>query len=631
MSSTNSANHAIQNHAPIEQRQLLRLITCGSVDDGKSTLLGRLLFDSNQVLDDQLLALDQQSKKFGTQQGARDYALLLDGLSAEREQGITIDVAYRYFSTDKRSFIVGDTPGHAQYTRNMVTGASTADLAILLVDARKGLLTQTHRHCLIAHKLGVRNVVLAINKMDLVDYSELVFSTIVDAFQGFLQKLGQIDFVAIPLAAVNGDNVVLRSKNMPWYSGPSLLSHLEQIDLPSMQLSTQAFCMPVQSVFRPSLDFRGFAGTITRGTVKPGDAICVLPSGTQAKISRIVGFECDLQSAHAEQAVVLTLDAEVEVSRGSVLASNVDRPSVSDQFEVELIWMNQAPMLPGRPYLLKLGTRTVGASLTAPKYKLNVETLEHVATRTFEINDLGVCNLSLDEAIVFEPYARSRELGGFILIDRFTNETIAAGMINFALRRADNIHWQATTIGKREHAEMKQQTPRVLWFTGLSGAGKSTIANALEKKMYAQGRHTILLDGDNVRHGLNRDLGFTDADRVENIRRVAEVAKLMLDAGLIVLVSFISPFRAEREMARQRFEAGEFVEIFVDTPLAVAEARDVKGLYKKARAGSLKNFTGIDSPYETPLAAEIRLCSEKLDPDSAAEEILAWLQTQATS
>jgi bifunctional enzyme CysN/CysC len=607
-----------------EHKSLLRFLTCGSVDDGKSTLIGRLLYDSKMIFEDQLAALEADSKKVGTQGGEIDFALLVDGLAAEREQGITIDVAYRFFSTDKRKFIVADTPGHEQYTRNMVTGASTADAAIILIDARKGVLTQTRRHSYLVSLLGIRHVVLAINKMDLVDWSQARFDEIVADYAAFAEQIGIKGFTAIPVSALRGDNITEPSAKSPWYAGPPLMRWLEDAPVED-DLRGKPFRMPVQWVNRPNHDFRGFSGLIASGSVKPGDKLKALPSGRESTVARIVTFTGDLPEAVAGQSVTLTLADEIDVSRGDVLAASASPPAVADQFEATIVWFDDEAMLPGRPYLLKLGARTVAAQVAEPKYKVNVNTLEHLAARQLELNEIGVCNLSLDAPIAFDPYTENRDLGGFILIDRISNRTVAAGMLHFALRRSQNIHWQALDVDKAARSTAKGQTARVVWLTGLSGAGKSTIANLVDKRLMAEGRHTYLLDGDNVRHGLNKDLGFTEADRVENIRRVAEVAKLMVDAGLIVLVSFISPFRAERRMAREMMGEGEFVEVFVDTPIAEAEKRDVKGLYKKARAGELKNFTGVDSPYEAPEHPEIRIDTTKASAEEAAEQIFAWL------
>jgi bifunctional enzyme CysN/CysC len=607
------------------QRSLLRFITCGSVDDGKSSLIGRLLYESKMVYDDQFQALRDDSKRVGTRGGEPDFALLVDGLAAEREQGITIDVAYRFFNTDKRKFIVADTPGHEQYTRNMVTGASTADLAVILIDARKGVLTQTRRHSYLVALLGIRDVVLAVNKMDLVDYSEPVFRRIEAQYREFALhiKLGAV--TCIPVSAVIGDNITSRSANTPWYTGAPLLQHLETADV-SETAQGAAFRMPVQWVNRPDAEFRGFAGLVASGSVRPGDALRVLPSGRTSRVARVYTGEGDAAAAVAGQSVTLTLADEIDVSRGDVLAAAEAPPAVANHFEATIIWMHDEPLLQGRAYLMKLATRTVTATVSPIKYRINVNTLEHLAAKKLDLNDIGVCGLELNSAIVFEPYEASRVLGGFILIDRMTNNTVGAGLLHFALRRSQNVHWQALDVNKMARARQSHQKPCMLWFTGLSGAGKSTIANLVEKQLHAEGRHTYLLDGDNVRHGLNKDLGFTDEDRVENIRRVAEVARLMVDAGLIVMVSFISPFRSERRMARALVEEGEFIEIFVDTPLTMAEARDAKGLYKKARRGELKNFTGIDSPYEAPENPELRLDTSALTPEEAAGRVLAHLR-----
>ncbi len=608
-----------------ETKSLLRFLTCGSVDDGKSTLIGRLLYDSKMIFEDQLAALEADSRRVGTQGGEIDFALLVDGLAAEREQGITIDVAYRFFSTDRRKFIVADTPGHEQYTRNMVTGASTADAAVILIDARRGVLTQTRRHAYLVHLLGIRHVMLAVNKMDLVDWSQAVFDDITADFTTFAGKIGLSDFTAIPMSALRGDNVAERGSAPDWHDGPTLLSWLEAAPVGDDSVA-RPFRMPVQWVNRPNLDFRGFSGLVAAGSVRPGDQIRVSPSGRVSRVRQVLVGTGEMPEALAGQSVTLTLEDEIDISRGDVLATSDAPVSVADQFEATVVWMDESPMLPGRPYLLKLGTRTVAASITEPKHRVNVNTLEHLATKILNLNEIGVCNISTDMPVAFEPYAESRDLGGFILIDRMSNRTVGAGMIHFALRRSQNVHWQALDVDRAARATLKGHRGRVIWFTGLSGSGKSTIANMVEKKLHAMGRHTYLLDGDNVRHGLNRDLGFTDEDRVENIRRVAEVAKLMADAGLIVLVSFISPFRAERALARSLMPEGDFVEVFVDTPLAVAEARDVKGLYAKARAGELKNFTGIDSPYEAPESSEIRIDTTALSAEAAAEFVTAWME-----
>ena len=608
-----------------QHKTMLRFITCGSVDDGKSTLIGRLLYDSKMIFEDQLAALEADSKKVGTQGQEIDFALLVDGLAAEREQGITIDVAYRFFNTEKRKFIVADTPGHEQYTRNMVTGASTADLAVILIDARKGVLVQTRRHSYLAHLIGIKNIVLAINKMDLVDYDQSVYDAILKDYTAFATSIGITAFTPIPISGFKGDNITGPSANTPWYKGPALIEHLENVEVNAATDADKPFRMAVQWVNRPNLDFRGFSGQIATGTVKLGDAIRVLPSGKTSTISRIVTLDGDLDQAVAGQSVTLCFADEVDCSRGDVIAAADNPPQAADQFESTIVWMADEEMLPGRPYWLKIGTQTVTATIQQPKYQVNVNTMEHLAARTLDLNAIGVANLSTDKAISFEPYAQNRTLGGFILIDKITNATVAAGMLHFSLRRAQNVHWQPTDVSRESHAAMKNQKPAVLWFTGLSGAGKSTIANLVEKKLARMNRHTFLLDGDNVRHGLNKDLGFTDADRVENIRRVGEVAKLMTDAGLIVITAFISPFRSERDMVRQMMQPGEFVEVHIDTPLADAEARDVKGLYKKARSGELKNFTGIDSPYEPPHDPEIRIDTMAMTAEEAADLIVARL------
>ncbi|WP_375195324.1 sulfate adenylyltransferase subunit CysN [Sphingobium sp.] len=608
-----------------EHKTMLRFITCGSVDDGKSTLIGRLLYDSKMIFEDQLAALEADSKRVGTQGQEIDFALLVDGLAAEREQGITIDVAYRFFATEKRKFIVADTPGHEQYTRNMVTGASTADLAVILIDARKGVLTQTRRHSYLAHLIGIKNIVLAINKMDLVDYDQAVYDAIVKDYTEFANSIGIKAFTAMPISGFKGDNITGPSENTPWYKGPALIEHLETVEVDQVSDQEKPFRMAVQWVNRPNLDFRGFSGQIATGTARKGDAIRVLPSGKTSTISRIVTLDGDLEEAVAGQSVTICFADEVDCSRGDVIAASDSPPQTADQFEATIVWMADEEMLPGRPYWLKIGTQTVTATVQHPKYQVNVNTMEHLAAKTLDLNAIGVANLSTDRQIVFEPYEANRTLGGFILIDKITNATVAAGMLHFSLRRAQNVHWQATDVSRDFHANLKNQKPAVLWFTGLSGAGKSTIANLVEKKLARMNRHTFLLDGDNVRHGLNKDLGFTDADRVENIRRVGEVAKLMTDAGLIVITAFISPFRAEREMVRQMMQPGEFVEVHIDTPLADAEARDVKGLYKKARSGELKNFTGIDSPYEAPEDPEIRIDTTAMTAEEAADAIIARL------
>ena len=593
--------------------EIVRLITCGSVDDGKSTLIGRLLWDAGAIPADQVAALPDTD-------GAPDLSFLVDGLSAEREQGITIDVAYRFFDIGARRFILADTPGHEQYTRNMVTAASTADLAIVLIDARKGVLTQTRRHSRLLALLGVRRVVLAVNKMDLVEGARDRFESIVDDYRAFADRIGLTDITAIPTCARTGENISSPGALTPWYTGPGLMTHLQAVRL--AEAAPAPMRMTVQGVSRPNADFRGFAGRIVGGAARPGDAVRILPSGVAATIERIVTMDGDLEEARTGQSVTLTLSPAVDVSRGDLIASADAPPEVADQFEAHLVWMSERSLLPGRSYWLKLGAATVPARISDLRHKVNVDTGELLAAPTLGLNDIGLCTLALDAPVAFEPCAVNRDLGGFVLIDRMTNETAGAGMIRFALRRAANVRPQALSVSRTDRAALKRQSPLVLWFTGLSGAGKSTIANRVEQRLFAEGLHSVLLDGDNVRHGLNRDLGFTDADRVENVRRVAEVARLMTDAGLIVLVSFISPFREERRMARELMELGEFVEIFVDAPLAVAEARDVKGLYAKARAGELANFTGIDSAYEAPDTPELRIDAAACSPDEAAGRII---------
>ena len=609
-----------------EHKSLLRFITCGSVDDGKSTLIGRLLYDSKMLFEDHLAAMEADSRKWGTQGEQLDFALLVDGLAAEREQGITIDVAYRFFSTDRRKFIVADTPGHEQYTRNMVTGASTADAAILMVDARKGVLTQTRRHSYLVRLLGIRHIAVAVNKMDLVDYSKEVFSSIVDDYGAFARQLGLEHVAFLPVSAFKGDNITSPSEKMPWYRGTTLMRYLETVEVDEQRTQKGPFRLPVQWVNRPDLDFRGFAGIIAGGVVRPGDRIRVQPSGRESTVARIVTFDGDLSQAVAGQSVTLTLADEIDISRGDLISAADAPAAVADQFEATIVWMHDEPLLPGRSYLLKIGARTVTASVMDIKYQVNVNTLEHVAARTLGLNAIGVCTVHLDRAVGFDPYAENRDTGGFILVDRMTNATVAAGMLHFALRRSQNVHLQHVDVDKSARNELNRQQSCIVWFTGLSGAGKSTVANLVEKKLHAMGHRTYLLDGDNVRHGLNKDLGFTDADRVENIRRIAEVAKLMVDAGLIVLTSFISPFKAERDMARGLVAAGEFFEVHVDVPLTVAEQRDVKGLYKKARRGELKNFTGIDSAYEAPQAPELRLTADRLTADEAADQVIDMLR-----
>ena len=605
-----------------QNKSMLRFITCGSVDDGKSTLIGRLLYDSKMIFEDQLAALENDSKRVGTQGQEIDFALLVDGLAAEREQGITIDVAYRFFATEKRKFIVADCPGHEQYTRNMVTGASTADCAVILTDARKGVLVQTKRHSFLCHQLGIRNLVLAVNKMDLIDYDQAKFDAIVADYRAFAESIGIEDFTVIPISGLAGDNITTRSDHTPWYDGPVLIDHLETMEVNNTASQAKPFRMPVQWVNRPNLDFRGFSGLIATGAVKPGDELRSLPSGKTSKVKSIVTMDGELDRAVAGQSVTITLEDEIDCSRGDVLATADAPPEVADQFESTLVWMDDEPLVAGRGYWLKLGTQMVSVTVAEPKFEIDVNTMEHLASQTLHLNQIGVCEITTDKRIVFDPYTDNRALGGYILIDKITNRTVAAGMLHFSLRRSQNVHWQPTDITREHHAGMKNQTPRVLWFTGLSGSGKSTIANEVEKKLALMNRHTFLLDGDNVRHGLNKDLGFTESDRIENIRRIGEVAKLMTDAGLIVLTAFISPFRADRQLVRDMITGGEFIEIHVDTPLEVAEARDVKGLYKKAREGKLKNFTGIDSPYEAPEDPEIRVNTVDMSPEEAADFII---------
>jgi len=609
-----------------EKKSLLRFITCGSVDDGKSTVIGRLLYESKMLFEDQLAAIEADSKKWGTQGGDIDFALLVDGLSAEREQGITIDVAYRFFSTDLRKFIVADTPGHEQYTRNMITGASTADVAVILIDARKGVLTQTRRHSFLVSLIGIRKVVLAINKMDLVEFSQQVYNRIDEEYRQFAAQIGLADITTIPLSALKGDNMTTASAAMPWYHGPTLMGFLETTEIDETRLQAEPFRLPVQWVNRPNLDFRGFCGLIASGSIKPGDRIRVQPSGRESTVARIVAHGGDLPVAAAGQSVTLTLADEIDISRGDVISLASGPAEVADQFECTIVWMIDEPLLPGRPYLLKIGTRTVSATVTEPKYKVNVNTMEHLAAKKLELNEIGVCNIALDRPVAFDAYTGNRDTGGFILIDRLTNNTVGAGMLHFALRRSHNIHLQHVDVDKAARARLMGQTPVVLWFTGLSGAGKSTIANLVEKRLHALGRHCYLLDGDNVRHGLNKDLGFTEGDRVENVRRVGEVARLMVDAGLIVLTAFISPFRAERALARSLVTEGEFIEVHVDTPLDVAESRDVKGLYEKARKGELRNFTGIDSPYEAPENPDLRIDTTELAAERAADRVIELLR-----
>ena len=608
-----------------ERKTMLRFITCGSVDDGKSTLIGRLLYESHLVFDDHLVALEADSRQVGTQGGELDFALLVDGLAAEREQGITIDVAYRFFATERKKFIVADTPGHEQYTRNMVTGASTADAAVILVDARKGILTQTRRHSYLVALLGIEHIVLAINKLDLVDFSQEVFDRIEDDYRAFANEIGLDDVTCIPLSALRGTNITETSAETPWYKGPSLLSHLEGIDVDD-RLTQAPFRMPVQWVNRPDLDYRGFSGVIVAGTLSPGEVVRVLPSGRTSTVKKISTFDGDLERAVAGQSVTVLLEDEIDISRGDVLCADDEPAEIADLFEAHIIWMHEDAMIPGRPYWIKLGTSVVGATFSQPKFQVNVNTLEHLAARTLELNQIGVCTVTTDRMLPYDSYALNRDMGGFVIIDRLTNATVGVGLLNFSLRRSQNVHWQALEVNAEARSSIKQHRPAVVWFTGLSGAGKSTIANRTEQLLHLQGVHTYLLDGDNVRHGLNHDLGFSERDRIENIRRVAEVARLMAEAGLVVLVSFISPFRAERQLARELIAEDAFCEVFIDTSLEIAEARDPKGLYRKARRGELPNFTGIDSPYERPETPDVHVDTSVSTPEEAAESIRRWLR-----
>jgi bifunctional enzyme CysN/CysC len=613
---------------PVEaSKSLLRFLTCGSVDDGKSTLIGRLLYDTKLIFEDQLAALERDSKKHGTVGEDIDFALLVDGLEAERQQGITIDVAYRFFTTEKRSFIVADTPGHEQYTRNMATGASNCDLAIILVDARKGVLTQTKRHSFICSLLGVKHVVVAVNKIDLMGYDEDVFDRIVADYRAFAEPLGFASLTPIPMSARFGDNVTQRSERMPWYAGPILLDHLESIDVET-DATHKPFRFPVQWVNRPNLDFRGFSGTVATGVIQQGDKIVVANSGRESTVARIVTFDGDLPQARAGEAVTITLADEIDIARGDVLVQPTARPEVADQFAAHILWMAEEQMLPGRSYLIRIGTQYVPARITGLKHKIDVDSLEHLAGRTLGLNEIGFCNLSTSRPIAFDPYEENRETGAFILIDRYTNATVGAGMISFGLRRAANIHLHANLVGRADREKLNGHSAAVLWFTGLSGSGKSTIANLVERQLHEHGVRTFLLDGDNVRHGLNRDLGFADADRVENVRRVGEVAKLFTEAGLVVLCSFISPFRAERQMVRELLPEGDFIEIFVDTPIEDCMKRDPKGLYAKALKGEIANFTGVTSPYEEPEAAELVLSTQETSAAQSAERVIAELKSR---
>lgn len=608
-----------------DRKDLLRFITCGSVDDGKSTLIGRLLYDAKLLFEDQLSALTEDSNLVGTQGNGLDFSLLVDGLAAEREQRITIDVAYRFFSTARRKFVVADSPGHEQYTRNMITAASRADLAVLLVDASQGLLTQTRRHGYLASLFGIPDIILAVNKLDLVGYSKEIFDAIEADYRAFAAQVGLERTVCIPLSALHGDNVTEPSPNTPWYQGPTLMAQLETVNVHEVARKGP-LRMPVQLVARPDASFRGFAGTIVAGSVHPGDRVQVLPSGRTSTVGRLVTFDGDLDEAATDQSLTFTLNSEIDVSRGDVLVSADSPPGVADQFEAHIVWMGDSDMLPGRSYLMKIGTLVAGITVAPPKYKVNINTLEHIASKTLAMNEVGVCNIRVDRSIPYEPYAVNHDMGGFIVIDRLTSDTVAAGMLHFGLRRSDNVQWQKVTVDKLQRSALKGHPPCVVWFTGLSGSGKSTLANLVELRLLQGGRHSYLLDGDNVRHGLNKDLGFTDADRVENIRRVAEVAALMADAGLVVLVALISPYRAERQLARDLLSGSEFCEVFVDSTLAVAERRDPKGLYRKARLGQLANFTGVDSPYEPPESPEVRVDTSILSPEEAADAVLLHLR-----
>ena len=608
-----------------EEKSLLRFITCGSVDDGKSTLIGRMLYESHMLFDDQLSSLKADSKKMGTQGEKIDFALLVDGLAAEREQGITIDVAYRFFSTDKRKYIVADTPGHEEYTRNMATGASTADVAIILVDAEQGILTQTRRHSFIVSMVGVKHVLLAINKLDLVNYSEDVYDKIVSEYQDFAKNALNVESItSIPISALIGDNVVEKSQNTPWYKGQTIIEYLEKIEILNKKIN-QSFRMPVQWVNRPNSNFRGFSGLISSGEINSGDKVRILPGGQTSLIKNIVTFDGDLANAKAGQSVTIMLEDEIDVSRGDIITISEDPCGEADQFQAHILWMNDDAMIPGRQYLLKSNSQSAILTLGRLKHRIDVNTLDHLPAKTLALNEIGVCNISLDKRIAFASYDKNQTMGGFIIIDRLSNNTVGMGLIDFALRRSENIHWQKMDVSKESRAKQKLQIPKIIWFTGLSGSGKSSIANILEKKLQSLGKHTITLDGDNIRHGINRDLGFTDADRVENIRRVGEVAKLMLDSGLICIASFISPFESERKMVRSLVAENEFIEVFVDTPLSVCEQRDVKGLYAKARTGEIPNFTGISSPFEQPSNPEIRIDTTNSSAEEAADQIIEFI------
>lgn len=614
-----------------EEKDILRFITCGSVDDGKSTLIGRMLYESHMLFDDQLSALKKDSKSMGTQGQNIDFALLVDGLSAEREQGITIDVAYRFFSTENRKYIVADTPGHEEYTRNMATGSTTADAAIILVDARNGIMTQTKRHSFIVSMVGVKKIILAINKLDLVDYSKQIYENIVKDYSKFAEEALEIEEItAIPISALLGDNITSRSENTPWYTGPTIMKYLETVEVEEAD-SSEPFRMPVQWVNRPNLDFRGYCGLVASGNIKTGDKIRVLPGGKNSEIKSIFSYDQELREAKAGNSVTITLSDEIDVSRGNIIVSAHEPCGEADQFQTRILWMSDETMKPGRQYIFKSNTQTALLNLGKLKHQIDVNTLNELPANDLGLNQIAVCNISLNKRIAFDSYRQNKTTGGFIIIDKLSNHTVGMGLIDFALRRSDNIHWQNMDITKEQRAQQKNQLPKIIWFTGLSGSGKSSIANILEKKLHTMGQHTITLDGDNIRHGLNKDLGFTEADRVENIRRVGEVAKLMVDSGLICITAFISPFESERRMIRSLVQEGEFIEIFVDTPLSICEERDVKGLYAKARSGKLPNFTGISSPFESPQNPEIRIDTTKTSPESAADIIIDFLVKEVLS